>query len=272
MFLFFWQVAQGKIALQGLQHISGIDDLDQLQALPTSLQSLTFHRSFNQRLDEYFMRTNLPKLERLTFGDRFNQPLDQCVSLPRNLIHLTFGWEFNERLDGIEWPSRLQTLTLGNYFNHTLVGVTFPESLMTLRFGCGFKRSMEGVKLPNGLQTLIFGNYFNQSLETTIWPTGLQSLSFGHLAFYWLLLIYADFWSLSEQIHREKCFICFEFKPSLEPSWPSFSHRTVVQSISGDGEFSCRASTFDLGRCLQPSDWSSAMATKATKLNVWSPI
>ena len=271
MFLFFWQVAQGKIALQGLQHISGIDDLDQLQALPTSLQSLTFHRSFNQRLDEYFMRTNLPKLERLTFGDRFNQPLDQCVSLPRNLIHLTFGWEFNERLDGIEWPSRLQTLTLGNYFNHTLVGVTFPESLMTLRFGCGFKRSMEGVKLPNGLQTLIFGNYFNQSLETTIWPTGLQSLSFGHLAFYWFFWLMPTFWSLSDQIHREKCFICFWIQTLLNHHG-QVNQRTVVQSISGDGEFSCRASTFDLGRCLQPSDWSSAMATKATKLNVWSSI
>ena len=77
------------------QELSGIQ-------LPSSLQSLTFGRQFNQRLEG--------------------------MQLPSSLQSLTFGRYFNQSLEGIQLPSSLQSLTFGQQFNRAWRASNYPEA------------------------------------------------------------------------------------------------------------------------------------------------
>ena len=164
-----------ELAIEGLTRIAGATSSEYLQHLPKSLESLTFHDTFNQRL----AGVTLPSgLQNLTFGKLFDQSLTG-VSMPRSLQSLKFGWNFDSSLAGISLPKGLQSLTFGYSFNQCLDGVTLPSGLQSLTFGERFNQSLEGVTVPSGLQSLTFGPAFNQSLKAVAMPIGLQSLKFG---------------------------------------------------------------------------------------------
>ena len=79
-------------------------------------------------------------LQRLTFGDAFNQDL-KGVTFPNGLQSLTFGHAFNQTLKGVTFPSGLQSLTLGDSFNHSLEGVTLPSNVKSLHLAIGSTRT-----------------------------------------------------------------------------------------------------------------------------------
>eukprot|EP00929_Paragymnodinium_shiwhaense_P000814 TRINITY_DN10101_c0_g1_i1.p1 TRINITY_DN10101_c0_g1~~TRINITY_DN10101_c0_g1_i1.p1 ORF type:complete len:465 (+),score=101.22 TRINITY_DN10101_c0_g1_i1:192-1586(+) len=156
---------RGRTALQFVREVG----------LPDGLQSITFGKKFDQRIDRITFPTGL---QSLTFGFFFNSRVDD-VALPSGLLSLTFGSHFNQRLDGLTLPSGLQSLTFGTSFNQDLDDVELPSGLKSLTFGNNFNHSLEDVDLPSGLEHLTFGMYFNQSMQEVALPSGLRTLTFG---------------------------------------------------------------------------------------------
>ena len=122
-------------------------ELHKVIQLPSSLQSLTFGKEFNQSLEGIQLPSSL---QSLTFGFAFHQSMEG-IQLPSSLQSLTFGEEFNQSLEGIQLPSSLQSLTFGYQFNQSLEGIQLPSSLQSLTFGYKFNQSMQGIQLPSSL-------------------------------------------------------------------------------------------------------------------------
>lgn len=124
---------EDEFALNGVTKVQGIRHVEFLaDCLPESLESLSFHSSFNDAL--------------------------HGLTLPSQLQHLTLGTSFDQSLDGVNWPS-LHSLTLGDRFDQSLKRVSFPSSLRHLTFGYRFNQPLKGViekSLPN-LHSLTLG-------------------------------------------------------------------------------------------------------------------
>ena len=89
-----------------------------LDGLPEKLRSVTFGYE-SQDIDK------LPtSLESLTFQPRVNQTE---TDFPDGLKHLTFGRRFNLSLDGMNLPSGLQSLTFDYHFDQSLDHLKFPS-------------------------------------------------------------------------------------------------------------------------------------------------
>eukprot|EP00435_Cladocopium_sp_Y103_P061557 s808_g23.t1 len=160
----------------GLKSLSLDGEIQSLDFLPSGLEKLTFGDDFNQSLDDI----NLPRsLLKLALGDSFNQSLDR-VQWPSGLRSLSFGWTFDCSLEEVNLPDSLHSLTFGSQFNQSLEKLRWPAQLQSLTFGSSFNRSLHGVNLPSDLRSLSFGWDFNQSLETTVLPESLTRLTFGY--------------------------------------------------------------------------------------------
>eukprot|EP00435_Cladocopium_sp_Y103_P061201 s312_g22.t2 len=169
-------ICEREFALEGVTQLEGAEPGEYLCHLPSSLQSLSFGRDFNQSVE----RVTLPSsLQSLSFGDKFNQSLE-LVTFRSSLQSLSFGRHFNQRLERVTLPSSLQSLSFGDMFRQSLERVTLPSSLQSLSFGDAFNQSLELVTLPSSLQSLSFGHDFNQRLERVTFPSSLQSLNFGY--------------------------------------------------------------------------------------------
>ena len=210
-----FQVFDEEFALDGISEIRmirGRTYVQHLDPLPKSLEKLTFGEAFNQSLE----RVSLPgNLQSLTLGDEFNQ-----------------SHEFNQSLDRVTLPGNLQSLTFGRDFNNSLEGVTLPGNLQSLTFGFRFNQSLERVTLPGNLQSLTFGDGFNQSLERVILPGNLQSLTFGGM------FNQPDFW--------------FEIQPK---PWTSDLARKLAKS--------------DFWWWVQPEPRTSDLARQLAKPDFW---
>lgn len=111
--------------LEGVTRIEGLDSLEQLRALPSTLREATLASDFDQSLES----VSLPdQLQLLRFGNEFNQSL-QRWKFPEELQKLVMGNDFNQTLEQVSLPQRLQVLELGDDFDQSLQKVTWPETL-----------------------------------------------------------------------------------------------------------------------------------------------
>lgn len=134
-------------------------------------------------------------LQRLTFGDYFNQPIEG-VRWPESIRELSFGRVFDQRIDGVAWPASLSDLSFGvvddfrhggiyhlySAFNHALNGSRWPASLRRLSLGSRFHQSLNGLGswMPNleELCLLPGRKWAGASLSDGIeWPNGLRKLT-----------------------------------------------------------------------------------------------
>ena len=168
-------VPDGILPLEGVTRISvaAATTTRFLRNLPQSLRHLTIGDASNAGS---IHGVKLPSsLESLTFGRQFNESLEGII-MPSSLQSLTFGRQFTRSLEGVILPNSLQNLTFGYCFNRSLEGVILPGSLQNLTFGYMFNRSLEGVTLPNDLKSLTFGYDFNYSLQGVALPAIFKAL------------------------------------------------------------------------------------------------
>lgn len=143
-----------EIAVFGKQY-------NQPTIFPASLRSLRFGKYFNQPvLDE------LPKLERLEFGHRF----DRVVNLEGmiSLKHLKFGFYYRQP---INFLPDLEHLTFGYLFNH-YTGMVFPDTIKYLEVP-----AFAGMVLPNALEHLVF---MSNPRSLIVYPVTLKSLKMSY--------------------------------------------------------------------------------------------
>ncbi|CAN0197326.1 unnamed protein product, partial [Ectocarpus sp. 13 AM-2016] len=90
----------------------GLDFEGSLDAVawPQRLKTIQFHYEsvFNQPLELVQWPASLQKI---TFGEDFNQPIERGVEWPDSLQTLVFGVDFNQPVDNVRWPASLQELT-----------------------------------------------------------------------------------------------------------------------------------------------------------------
>eukprot|EP00913_Durusdinium_trenchii_P000656 g609.t1 len=164
-FLHGLPVPDEEHVLEGVTRIEGLDSLEQLRALPSTLREATLASDFDQSLES----VSLPdQLQLLRFGNEFNQSL-QRWKFPEELQKLVMGNDFNQTLEQVSLPQRLQVLELGDDFDQSLQ-----------KFGSAFDQSLDHFNWPSGLKKLDLGFAFNRSLEKVLWPESLQNLIFGH--------------------------------------------------------------------------------------------
>ncbi|CAM9638048.1 unnamed protein product, partial [Ectocarpus sp. 13 AM-2016] len=121
-------------------------------------------------------------LQRLVFGEGFNQPVDN-VKWPGSLQEVTFGWcdgsdddwmmmfsAFNQPIGSSVWPTSLRRLTLGgDVFSQSLQGLgSWMPNLEVLRL-LNWTHP-EDVDLENDSQNDIL-------LRGIEWPMGLRQLT-----------------------------------------------------------------------------------------------
>jgi len=143
--------------------------------LPQSLETITFGKNFNVRIDYIRFYNNL---HTIIFGDSFNQSLEN-VSFPPSIKNITFGIAFNMSLNEVKLPVNLETLKFGKNFNQSLDKVFFGNSLQSIIFGEKFNQSLDKVLFPESLQWIAFGYEYNQSLDNL--PQTLKKLSFSQI-------------------------------------------------------------------------------------------
>ncbi|CAN0415709.1 unnamed protein product, partial [Ascophyllum nodosum] len=110
-------------------------------------------------------RTRVPTLRPLILTWKLPIQAIDGVVWPASLQRLTFGEYFNQAIDGVVWPASLQRLTFGEYFNQAIDGVVWPASLQQLTFGDGFNQAIDGVVWPASLQQLTFGYNFDHAMD-----------------------------------------------------------------------------------------------------------
>lgn len=119
-------------------------------------------------------------LQSLSYGHTFNQRL-HGVTWPISLQSISFGNDFNQSLQGVTWPSSLRCLSFADGLNQTLEGVTWPSSLQRLSLSSRFSQSLATVEWPSSLQSLSFTSHGGQgsSLQVkevgAVLPRGLRS-------------------------------------------------------------------------------------------------
>lgn len=62
---------------------------------------------------------------------------------PASLERLSFGENFNQPIDGVAWPVSLRQLSFGESFNRPIDAVVCPASWQQLSFGENFNRPIE---------------------------------------------------------------------------------------------------------------------------------
>jgi len=131
-----------------------------------NLQRIIFGERFNQPLDDTL--SNLVNLRELTFGNHFNHPLGDSLSNLHNLRKLTFDEMFNQPIDNcLSNLVDLEELTFGEQFDQPLNDtLTHLSNLEKLTFGYCFNQPLDNT-LSNlvNLRELTLGNYFNQSID-----------------------------------------------------------------------------------------------------------
>ncbi len=160
------------------RRIHNVETLGQLQELKNKapsfynkLQGLTFGEYFDQPLN----KGDLPaRLRQLTFGVLFDQPLKKG-DLPASLTHLTFGKYFNQPLNLADLPANLTHLTFGEFFNQPLNKGVLPASLTHLTFGKRFNKPLKKGDLPEGLQSLVFEGS-SDVIKKGVLPSSLNRL------------------------------------------------------------------------------------------------
>jgi hypothetical protein len=167
----------GKIAdLKTLVNILESDFFNtEIKTQLPDLEKISFGHLFNQKINITILPTTL---KYLTFGHKFNQIIDSEV-LPKSLVELTFGNDFNQKIKPGVLPQSLTHLTFGNNFNQEIEPNIFPPSLTHLTFGDDFDQKIKSNTLPQSLTHLKFGNKFNQDLFSDMLPEFLTHLTFG---------------------------------------------------------------------------------------------
>ncbi|EFA74916.1 hypothetical protein PPL_11950 [Heterostelium album PN500] len=136
--------------------------------LPTTIKTIMFHSSFNEKL----VRGSLPSsLEVVDFGDNFDQEIPPGV-LPEGLLVFTINnRHYQHEIQPGVFPSSIKTINLINYSMPIKAGV-LPTNLDNLRYTYGVERPLE---LPKSLKYLeICGP--NTSLKRLSLLTNLQTL------------------------------------------------------------------------------------------------
>ena len=175
----------------------GFCEMDELDAsifslkrcqLPATLKLLKVGLPRNSPADDL---DGLPSsLETLEFGEYFDQPLDQR-RLPSSLRSLMFGYSFDHSIDSLVLPHSLTHLGLGYDFNQPIRGDIFPPQLKSLILGRRFKQPIREWKLPNSLTQLQFGLAFCEAicgLSIDYWPSALAELSWYQYPIRWIPL------------------------------------------------------------------------------------
>ncbi|KAK5574616.1 hypothetical protein RB653_009869 [Dictyostelium firmibasis] len=119
--------------------------------IPSSVESLTFGRSFNQVLSAGLIPSSVKSL---TFGRDFNQVLS-AESIPSSVESLKFGNGFNQVLSSGSIPSSVKSLTFGDYFNQELSAGSIPSSVKSLTFGICFNKVLSAGLIPSSVESLI---------------------------------------------------------------------------------------------------------------------
>jgi hypothetical protein len=108
-----------------------------------NLTDIILGHQFNKTIQNI----NLPKLENLTLGNKFNQSLNgTCLS--NTIYKIKFGSEFNQPIISVKWPTSLGIIIFGRNFNQS-IDVEWPIYLHTITFGENFNKCIKNVKFQN---------------------------------------------------------------------------------------------------------------------------
>ncbi|GAM19068.1 hypothetical protein SAMD00019534_022430, partial [Acytostelium subglobosum LB1] len=148
------------------------DDDDDDDELPSTLQSLTYGKWFNNDIYPGYLPESLTLLR---FGKMYNRPLVVGM-LPDALKTLAFGSHFNQMIEVGVLPQSLKRLTFGKRFNQTLAAGMLPGSLEYLGFEGEYDQPFESDTLPQSLQTLRFSEMYNLPLNIANLPASMTTL------------------------------------------------------------------------------------------------
>ncbi|EGC39472.1 hypothetical protein DICPUDRAFT_147757 [Dictyostelium purpureum] len=142
-----------------------------------NIRSITFNDDFNEDINRKEFTSLIPIIKEMKFGFRFNKVID--FSLPMFLNRLIFGDKFNQPIEAGVLPSQLVHLEFGRCFNRPIKSKVFPSGLKTLKFGDQFNQTINEDILPSSIEVLKFGNQFNQPILSALLPTNLRVLVLG---------------------------------------------------------------------------------------------
>ncbi|CAM9798897.1 unnamed protein product [Ectocarpus sp. 12 AP-2014] len=114
-------------------------------AWPPRLKTLEFAK--RSRFDQPVDLVEWPaSLQRLGFGNNFDQTPIERAKFPASLQELTFGHNFNQPIEGTVWPDSLQRLLdLGVQFSQPIEDIVWPPSLRKLKLGYEFELPIQRV-------------------------------------------------------------------------------------------------------------------------------
>jgi hypothetical protein len=129
-----------------LRSVYGVKTQAELQALPTTLQRLTF----DSRFDDEDLPLAFPQSLQTLKVNSYNRTFEAGV-LPATLTDLSLGEYYNQPL--LHLPDSVQRLSWGKRFTH-LTDIRWPKSLHTLKSGSALDLTKS---LPDGLTTVSCG-------------------------------------------------------------------------------------------------------------------
>ncbi|GAM19067.1 hypothetical protein SAMD00019534_022420, partial [Acytostelium subglobosum LB1] len=145
---------------------------DDVQLLPSTLQTLTYGRKY----DKVIYPGSLPdSLISLTLSKKYNHPLVAGL-LPLALQTLVFGSHFNQIIEVGILPRSLKKLSFGKRFNQLLNPGTLPALLEHLVFEGQYGQPFEKDTLPQTLRTLTLMKDYNLALNKANLPASLTAL------------------------------------------------------------------------------------------------
>ncbi|KAN0033493.1 hypothetical protein ACTA71_007180 [Dictyostelium dimigraforme] len=192
---------------------------DSIGILPSSITSITFGFSFDQKIPMHFLPDNL---QTLIFIGQYNQILEEDV-LPSTITSIQFGYSFNQSLNGNWLPRNIKALKFGEEFSQPVEDINnfLPKSLTSLILPFKYNSSpvdfkMDGSLLevasttttttttssssnnqnleylfksknnilttdsiPNYITKLQFDNFFDQIIKPNLIPNSVISIKFG---------------------------------------------------------------------------------------------
>ncbi|KAN0038261.1 hypothetical protein ACTA71_000433 [Dictyostelium dimigraforme] len=143
-----------------------------------NLKQLEFGRHYNRPLSKGNTEILDSKIEHLSLGCSFNQPIIPNQSLPLTLKTLDLGKRFNIELQVGSIPFGVETLYLGRY-NYKLKPNIIPKTVTFLDFGTNFNSEIEIGSIPGSVKTIILRGSFKQ-LQKGVIPSTVKYLYLPH--------------------------------------------------------------------------------------------
>lgn len=135
-----------------------------LLKIHNNIRSITFGRNFNENIIDIMPGSfdrrvhNDEIITHLTFGNKFNQDVTQCI--PLTVTHLTFGENFNQPIDYCI-PLSVTHLIFGRNFDKP-INYCIPPSVTHLILGQNFDQEILWDSISSSITHLTFGRKFNR--------------------------------------------------------------------------------------------------------------